>query len=263
MGDVISQAIEMGHLNTGNISFQRIRAIAGIDTGLWDQLDRGRATLPSYNHLNQYLYSYALMVSSQWDAILQTVELPSVGDLRLLDYGCGQALALVKLFDKFGAALIDRVKEIVLIEPSPFALARAEKIVRCYCPDAHIVCINKKFDELTYEELFSATELHNLHTISNALDIDSFNHFELFRSMILSRKGSHTVFAVSFDREFKGGSSRFFDVADALVNIKNGRFLDFKHQKPFGFNIENKEGKQISNIGWCFGVDVLKERPLA
>ena len=256
MVDIISQYINGGYLNKDNISFSAIRSIAGIDCGLWEELDRGRAILPSYDHLNQYLYSHALMVSNQWNHFLQSIELPT-GDIRLLDYGCGQALAQVKLFDNFGDELISRVKEIVLIEPSPFALARAEKIVRCYCPEANVICVNKEFDELIHEELNITDTMTNLHIFSNVLDVESFDYAHLYNTIFKKQEhASHVILAVSHDRNFSGGTARIENIYEYATQ----RYVKTHNMKQSAykfFSTYDSRGREVSHVSWWLDIEQL------
>lgn len=52
------------------ISFDWMRDTFKADNGLKDELAYGTAVLPTTNHLNQYLYTYGLMIQSQWNTVL-------------------------------------------------------------------------------------------------------------------------------------------------------------------------------------------------
>lgn len=261
MTDVILQCIEDGKLHRGNISFDTIRSIATErptftnSQSQRDELDYGHAILSLPRQLNQYLHSYGPMVAKQWDYVLENVQLP-VGDIRLIDYGCGQALALVKCFDKFGFDLIDRTKEIVLIEPSKVALARAEKIVRCYCPEARITCINKKFDDLTFEDLHLTGGLHNVHLLSKVLDVEGFDHFSLF-AKIIKNKGQQTILAASNDRDSNGGSSRFISIYEDIDSSNHTSWLNVNSLDLFYFDIPGQD-RDFPHIALCAHVEVLE-----
>ena len=211
MQETIDEAIQTGTIHSGNISFDLLRNIGGIDRDLWDELGRGRYILSSQDQLDQYLYSYGKMTKSQWGEFLNNAVTP-MGQIRVIDYGCGQGLACSLLFDKFGSELLKNIKEVILIEPSMVALARAKSIVACYCRNATVVDINKKLDDLTALDLSSNEELSTLHLFSNVLDIDDFNYPVLMEKMF-QKSGHHTVLAVSSDRNFMGGSGRFGDIS--------------------------------------------------
>ena len=198
MVDAIVDAIRMGEINAGNISFTLLRNVAGRDCGCWDELGRGRAILRSTEQLDQYLYSYGPMTESQWDQFLSDLTMPAER-IRIVDYGCGQGLASALLFDNFGPELVERVGTVVLIEPSSVALTRAKAVLECYCENCRILDVNKDLDGLTPEELSSNGEPISLHLFSNVLDIEGFHHFQLFTKMFQT-KGRHSVLAVSHDR---------------------------------------------------------------
>jgi SAM-dependent methyltransferase len=221
--DTIIEAIRAGRMNAGNISYQRLRSIAGRDCGCWNELGRGRAILTSHDQLDQYLYSYGPMTADQWDQVLARVQIPP-GRLQIVDYGCGQGLASALLFDHFGARLANRTSNVVLIEPSALALARAEFVLHCYAQAACVEVLNKKLDDLRAEELKLDREANTIHLFSNVLDLDSFHHIDLF-GKILKTKGRHLVLCVSHDRDFYGGSPRFYELSDELERQeRQGRF---------------------------------------
>ena len=64
--DLVINAIQKKTLNTSNLNFSTLRKFAGIDSNKRDELDRGRLTIHRQDLLNQYLYSYGLMVQRQW-----------------------------------------------------------------------------------------------------------------------------------------------------------------------------------------------------
>ncbi|WP_216923282.1 hypothetical protein [Synechococcus sp. CCAP 1479/9] len=212
--DTVIDAICAGTIGFGNISYSLLRRVAGRDYGCWDELGRGRAILTSPEQLDQYLYTYGPMTKDQWDQVLPRVRIPP-GRLRIVDYGCGQGLASGMLIDFFGTELAKRISNVVLVDPSGVALARAEAVLRCYTESAKIWSLNKRLDDLIVEDLILNGEAYSIHLFSNVLDIDSFQHIELFNK-ILKTKGRHLVLAVSHNRNFHGGSSRLYEIAQAL-----------------------------------------------
>jgi SAM-dependent methyltransferase len=216
MTDVVIQSIQAGLINGQNILFERIKLVAGRDAKCWDELGRGRNVLTSHEQLDQYLYSYGPMTVSQWEYFLAQVEIPG-GTIKVIDYGCGQGLACVLLFD-FKKPLAKRVNQVVLIEPSTVALARARAMLECYCKDAVIEAVNKELDQILLHDLGLSVDFFTLHLFSNVLDIDGFDYVSLF-SKILQTKGKHCVLAVSHDRNFEGGSARFFEAEKFILGL--------------------------------------------
>ena len=233
MDDRIVSAIAAGTLDTNTISYRGLRRVAGNDNQVWDELERGRGVLTSTAQLDQYLYSYGPMIRRQWDTILPMAKLPS-GTLEIIDYACGQGLATALVLDAMDPVRRESVAKITLIEPSRVALARARAVVGCYCPNAEIVTINKKLDELALGELTMDNASTKVHLFSNILDIDDFNQFELFSKILINadlqtNRGCHWVLAVSPDRNFHGGSERFVGLHDAIMDEQMTKWVTVKH----------------------------------
>lgn len=254
MNDVIIESIKIGSVNANNISFDNLRCIAGRNTGRKGELEWGRAILESYDQLDQYLYSYGPMTKSQWSSILPYIKLPD-GKLMLTDYGCGQGLGSALLLDHFGSSLIGRLEHITLIEPSALALERAAYVAACYLNDLvspPITLINKKLDDLLPGDMQKKSNSSQLHLFSNVLDIDGFDQGKLF-STIFQIPGKHVVLAVSHDRSFEGGSSRFTELDNAIKSPKHSQWLSVQASDIGSFNCE----KGQPAICWQLHVEVL------
>lgn len=246
------EAIRAGRVTADNISFGTLRNLAGRDRGCWAQLGRGRSILSSHDQLDQYLYSYGPMTESQWQHFLPKVAIPA-GPVRIMDYGCGQGLASVLLFDILGRDLVKRVKSVVLIEPSHVALGRASAILGCYCGKRPIVAIQKKLDDLSPEELGALEGTNNIHLLSNVLDIEGFQHFDLFSKMFRA-KGQHSVLAVSHNRSFLGGAGRFKELDKAVSDKKRHPWVSVRQSRIEEFTCGNGNAA----ISWELHVEVLR-----
>jgi len=251
MTDAIIDAINSSRLNRGNISFGELRRIAGRDYEIWQSLGYGRAILGTCEQLDQYLYSYGLMTKAQWDDLLPNASLPS-GDLHLVDYGCGQGLGSAILFDYFGVQLTQRLKQVMLIEPSAVALRRAKAVVDCYLGAPCADTLNKSLDEVTPEDIRTNNRLSVVHLLSNVLDINQFNHRHLF-SKIFGTLGKHTVLAVSHDRDFHGGSDRFEELHHAIQDPKYSHLLKIESSTIKRYTC----GSDKPAISWELHTEVL------
>lgn len=207
------------------LSVPWLRANVGSNRDVWDQLGRGTSILTSTEQLDQYLYSYAPMISCQWEALTDGVSLSS-GQLRLVYYGCGQGLAGLLLFDRFGDAFSSKLAEVVLVEPSAPALIRAEAVYRCIAPATEITCVNKGFDQLGTADVMAGFVLDTVHVFSNVLDVTGFDQYRLLGQVLTP--GKHTLLVVSPDRDFDGGTVRIRglkaaveDHGDALVVVES------------------------------------------
>lgn len=185
-----------------------------ISEMVYRSLDRGRAILQTVDQLDQYLFSYAPMVASQWHFALQHISLgPSGSDRRIIDYGCGQGLAGLLLNDGLGPNLYSNVTLVLAIEPSSVALARAAAVYASLAPKAAIIPINKTFDALGPNDL-NAGQGPTIHLLSNVLDLDGYDHVALLRRGLTP--GAHTIIAIGHDRTQHGYSQGLQRVKDAV-----------------------------------------------
>jgi hypothetical protein len=252
MDDLIINAINDGLLSASNISFDNIRQLASKDLNLWNQLGRGRAILESSSELDQYLYSYGPMTRAQWHTILAQLSLVPE-PMEIIDYGCGQGLAITLLFDFFGDDLIKSIRKVVLIEPSQVALKRAEAIVKCYSENYfQVEVVNKKLEDIVPEDLLGNKGVLTNHIFSNVLDIDDYDHFELLEK-IFQRKGRHCILAVSHDRNFEGGSSRFRDLETSISDPEYRNWFTVQQTHIWQFDCGN--GKPA--IAWVLEIEVI------
>lgn len=231
--DTAIQSISQLRQSGFSISFSWLRTTCGHDRDVWDELGRGRSILSTNHQLDQYLYSYGPMIECQWKAIGDDIRLPT-SSFRIVDYGCGQGLAGLLLLDILGAKATASVANIVLVEPSPMALVRADAIYRSVYPKRERLCINKNFDALGADEIKAANTMETVHIFSNVLDVTGFDQFKLF-SKILT-KGKHRIIAVSPDRESYGGNVRILSLKAAVedpkhvgrISVTQSRFRQFR-----------------------------------
>jgi hypothetical protein len=220
--DSAVEAIQQRGKSGRPLSFPWLRAHFGRDRDIWDQLGRGTSILGSNDQLDQYLYSYGPMISCQWDALTEGRSL-TPGAVRLVDYGCGQGLAGLLLFDRFGDAFAPKLTQAVLIEPSPQALVRAEAVYSCIAPDSEIICVNKGFDQVCTADVMADPVLDTIHVFSNVLDVTGFDQYRLLGQVMTP--GKHTLLVVSPDRDFDGGTARIRGLKAAIEDPKHADAL--------------------------------------
>lgn len=233
------------------VSFSWLRQSFGRQNGTQGSLDRGRAVLSLTDHLDQYLYSHGLMIKSQWDEVCSWLSVP-INSFRLIDYGCGQGLAGLLLFDRFGTDLFRYASQIVLIEPSDVALIRAEAVYRSITPNSPIYCVQKGFSELSAEDFMPNPTLETVHVFSNVLDIEGFDQIELFRKALTN--GRHTAIVVSHDRDHAGGSNRISSLKAAVESPDMKPWISIVHSDCRKFKCNNPS--QSDAIGWILQMDV-------
>lgn len=235
------------------LSFKWYRDNFGVPNELWETLEAGHAILGSPQQLNQYLHSYGPMIESQWNQICHYIKFTSDA-YRLVDYGCGQGLAGLLMFDYYGNELFFRVEQIVLVEPSSIALMRAAEIYRGIAPNAWIQCICKNFEDINSTDLAHDPNLISIHILSNVLDVPSYNHFDLFEKML--DVGRHGVIAVSHHRDFNGGSERFREIKEAIEAYEDRGKVKIEFSKIYNFQCNNKS--QSEAIAWLLLLEVIE-----
>lgn len=92
--------------------------------------------------------------------------------ISLIDWGCGQGLASMVFMDKYGT---DKIKQIILIEPSEIALKRAALHCKKYAPNVPLQTICKEFDELTITDIQLVEPDTIIHLFSNVLDMEDYS----------------------------------------------------------------------------------------
>jgi hypothetical protein len=204
------------------VSFAWMRETFKKDYSIKDQLQYGKAILSNPNHLNQYLYTYGLMIKSQWETVLKSFE--ATGEpLRIVDYGAGQGLAGIMLAETFGPKFSESVQKVTIIEPSLSAIVRCHAVYKNLFPNSNILCLNVMLDEVD-AEYFSSSEARTIHIFSNILDIPSFNQEALFDKSMTN--GNHVIAAVSHDRDFDGGSVRIRKIEESVRNHAHSGWLE-------------------------------------
>ena len=236
MTDKILEALNSSSLNKKNISFSEIRNIAGTNLGIWNELGRGRAILSTEEQLDQYLYSYGPMISSQWNIILEKMNFPK-SDIQINDYACGQGLASLLFHDAFPGSNLS-VINVNLIEPSVVALKRAKRVAECCFPNASVMTVNKLLDDVGEDDVVLFEGALKIHLFSNILDIDGFDQFKLLNK-VLSTSGKHLIIVVSHDREHNGGSDRVRNTYETMLDEKHNDWYQIKDNDIAQFDCDN------------------------
>jgi hypothetical protein len=195
------------------ITFSWFRSTFKHDHGLKDALLFGHVVIDTPAMLGQYLHTYGPMIESQWEntvPLLADIDPP----VTLFDYGCGQGLAGLLVNDLTGGQLLASIRNVVLVEPSALALARAAALYRQIAPNATVTAICKRFDDLHQTDIPPTAHGATLHLFSNSLDVTGFDPLSLLSKTL--RPGAHTLVSVSHDRDFNGGTPRIVAVKAAF-----------------------------------------------
>ena len=143
---------------------------------IFQEMQGGTAVLESEDTLNMYLNSYgnmhyAKLMEAFTHSVLQTFQ----NEIEIFDWGCGQGVATICFLDFLNYNRIAcYLRTIHLIEPSPLAGERAERIIRYFYPKIKVNRLQKTFDELCSKD-FEKTNTTKIHLFSNILDVTSFD----------------------------------------------------------------------------------------
>lgn len=233
------------------INFSWFRNEFKADNGLKDSLESGHVVIDTVKKLDQYLYTYGLMIESQWKNVaplLSAVTQPNV----LIDYGCGQGLAGLLLNDLTQGRLFGVVQNIILIEPSAVALARAEALYQRIAPSATVATVCKRFDALSESDVPSRHARETLHVFSNSLDVRGFDPLKLLGKTM--RPGAHTIISTSHDRTFNGGTPQIERVRAAFDNQSMPFDLTIQQSTVKNFTCDNPG--QSKGVVWLCQLEI-------
>lgn len=213
-------------------------------------LNHGTAVLTTEEQCNAYIAAYGNMHQGKINEVLDKIETKDFAntDLQIIDWGCGQGLATICLFDFFNKhnVSLDLVKKVVLIEPSEVARDRAKTHVNAYLRDEDkIVVIGKYIDDVKVDDIVS-DEPVTLHLFSNILDIPSIDLLRLANNIKTSLKGLHYFFCWgplnqgnnridSFWNYFNEADSVFFNTHSKQEYNAEGKLI-----KSYSYTAKNR-----------------------
>lgn len=157
------------------------RLPASLKNSPWEVTDHGRAVLQTDNQLNAYLAAYGEVHIVKCLAAIQNLPLEQVRhyNYEIFDWGCGQGLASLVLVDYLAERnLLGNLQQITLIEPSNYAIKRAEKWLReSVGPGIKIKTVNKPISinpSIGVDEITCLSRV-SINLFSNILDVQSVN----------------------------------------------------------------------------------------
>ena len=163
------------------------------------ELERGIAVLEREELLWGYFYSFGNKHQAKIHAALTSMQnLTEIicRDYSIIDWGCGQGLATVCMFDYLQMkGVTNAVKKVVLIEPSELALANAVLHTSLY-GIGEVVSVNNYLDYVSVENIKTNTPV-TIHLLSNILDIEGFSLKRLAQTIGESANGEHYFICVS------------------------------------------------------------------
>ena len=164
------------------------------------ELTHGIGLLASEEALNCYMSAYGEMHIGKCRAALMNFPFDKLtGSIEIVDWGCGQGIGSATLIEALQQReLLNWVKKITLVEPSPNALHRAVcNISKIVNNNIEIDSINKFMptkDVIPGEILTSIGYRYSnvIHVFSNILDVKSIDLAEVAR-MVASSHSNHFV----------------------------------------------------------------------
>lgn len=216
-------------------------------------LNHGTSVLTTEEQCNAYIAAYGNMHQGKINEVLDEIKINDFAntDLQIIDWGCGQGLATICLFDFFNKhnLSLDLVKKVVLIEPSEVARDRAKTHVNAYLRDEDkIVVIGKYIDDVKVDDIVS-DEPVTLHLFSNILDIPSIDLLRLANSIKTSLKGLHYFFCWG---PLNQGNNRI-DSFWSYFNEADSVFFNTHNKQEY-----NAEGKLIKTYSYTAKNRVFK-----
>ena len=218
-----------------NPTFDKVRDLStkfyrelpqALQDELYEALNRGVDILDSEPQMTAYLFAFGKMHQAKLEYAFSKLpedflELP---EINIVDYGCGQALGTMCYADFLrDNGCSQKVKTITLIEPSEICIKRAALHASVFFPGTDIKTVNKKFDDLTQDDIVYSEETPTLHILSNVLDMTSFD-LGKFSGLIKScLKGSNQFVCVGpyFNYTDKDGRmDEFFSRLDSKEDFR-------------------------------------------
>ena len=170
-----------------NPTFDKVRNLStkfyrelpqALQDELYEALNRGIDILDSEPQMTAYLFAFGKMHQAKLNYAFDKLpkEFIEQPEINIIDYGCGQALGTMCYADFLHEnGYAQKVKTITLIEPSEICLKRAALHASMFFPKAEIKTVNKKFDDLTQDDIVCNEETPTLHILSNVLDMTNFD----------------------------------------------------------------------------------------
>ena len=214
-------------------------------------LNHGTAVLTTEEQCCAYFAAYGSMHQSKINEVLDNMKVDDFrnNDIQIIDWGCGQGLATVCLFDFFNKQNIpiELVKKVVLIEPSEMALQRAIIHVSAYMGNDNekIASIKKFLDDVNSDEIKSEHPI-TIHLFSNILDISSIDLLRLSNIIKDNLYGQHYFFCWGplnygnsridiFWNYFNEADFIFYNVHSKQLYDNDGRLL-----KTYAYTAKNR-----------------------
>jgi len=246
-----------------NPTFDKVRDLStkfyrelpqALQDELYEALNRGIDILDSEPQMTTYLYAFGPMHHAKLNYAFKQLpkEFLVQPEINIIDYGCGQALGTMCYADFLREnGYEQKVKTITLIEPSEICMKRAALHASAFFPNAEIKTVNKKFDDLTQDDIVCNEETPTLHILSNVLDMLNFN-LERFAELVKGCLKGYNQFVCA------GPYFNFYEKDDRMKSLCSLLGGNANYSKVFD-KYEFDEDKAWTAHFLCFTVGELSE----
>ena len=250
-----------------NPTFDKVRDLStkfyrelpqALQDELFEALNRGIDILDSEPQMTAYLYAFGKMHQAKLNYAFGKLpeEFFEQPEINIIDYGCGQALGTMCYADFLREkGCSQKVKTITLIEPSEICLERAALHDSVFLPDAEIKTVNKKFDDLTQDNIVCSEETPTLHILSNVLNMLNFDLDRFAELVKVCLKGYNQFVCV-------GPYFSFIDKDERMDKFLSRMEGEGGFWKTFDKNEIDHEKTWTAQI-LCFSTGVLVEKRLS
>jgi len=186
----------------------------------FDNLDNGTRVLNDEAECIRYIALYGGHHFHKLYTAYTSTKFENVegGNIEIVDWGCGQALATCVLIDYLIENDIHpNVISITLIEPSTVALQRGLSLVRQLFQndasiDSVVRLVNKYLDDVNPTDLALQPDSIKIHLFSNILDVEGFNLERLHQLIVNSFQGLNRIICTSPDNGRQQRLERFYNL---------------------------------------------------
>ena len=254
-----------------NPTFDKVRDLStkfyrelpqALQDELFEALNRGIDILDSEPQMTAYLFAFGKMHQAKLNYAFGKLpeEFLEQPEINIIDYGCGQALGTMCYADFLrDNGYTQKIKTITLIEPSEICLKRAALHASVFFTDAEIKTVNKKFDDLTQDDIYYDIIGPTLHILSNVLDMLSFDLDRLAELLKGCWKDYYELGCAGYDQfvcvgpffNYSDKDKRMDDFISRLDGIEDFRETFDKYE----FDPEKAWTAQIL----CFSIGELEE----
>ena len=229
-------------------SFKNIREIALKNCSNMSAMLKGRGVDPLQDEEELYIYlkSFGNMHEAKMLSAFKAFpfEKAKSRNVEIIDWGCGQGLASIALFDYLRINKINfNIDRVILVEPSAIAIKRAALHIKTARQNIGISTICKYFDELEKEDVVTNPESLKIHLFSNILDLGEEMYSQNRLIQIIEESQIH-------DNIFVCVSPYITDAkADRIDSFK--RYFQRKYSTYFSYDEQTISGRTDSGYWSC------------